>query len=125
MEKYIYLLLGGIGAISLLDAAGSIISRKFNIAYSNFAIATFLIYLGIGYFGTIYIDQMAGITFAGLCALYDAIVGWKIAFALKANWGNVQEIVDEMQNADPSKGAILIGVVLGLFLGWIGSLFVA
>lgn len=126
IEPKIYLTILGIGilAVTILDSVGSIASRKLNFNYSALSGFSFLIYAIIGYYSASKIDMISGLTITGLVALFDAVIGWKICVALEANWGNLEELLgDDLNQKELDIPNVLFMVVLGIFIGWIGTLF--
>lgn len=117
------MLVFGVGAVSVADAIGAIASRRMNFSFSYFSFITFGIYIFVGYIGAKLIDTTAGVTFAGLTALYDSVIGWKISSALDANWGDLQEFLEEELENDPGPGAVVLSVIFGMILGAIGTFF--
>lgn len=125
MQTFFYIFLGGAIAVTLLDGLGSIASRKLDFSYGYLTIISFLIYGIIGYVGASLMDTMAGITLTGLVALYDAVVGYRICMALEANWGEMEEMIEENFGDKPMEQAeVLMSVIIGLVVGGIGTLFV-
>lgn len=124
MQVFFYIFLSGATAVTILDGLGAIASRKFNFSYGNFALVSFLIYGIIGYVGASLIDTLAGITLTGLVALYDAVIGFRICLALEANWGELEELVEENFGNQPLEQAdVVMSVLIGLVVGGIGTLF--
>jgi hypothetical protein len=124
MQIFFWIFLFGTIAVTILDGLGSIASRKFDFSYGRLALFSFIIYGIIGYVGASMIDTMAGITLTGLVALYDAVIGFRICMALDANWGELQEMVDESFGDKPLEiSEVLMSVIIGMVVGGIGTLF--
>lgn len=124
MQIFFGIFLFGVIAVTILDGLGSIASRRLNFSYGNLALISFLIYGAIGYVGASIIDTMAGITLTGLVALYDAVIGFQICMALDANWGELEEIVQEnFGDRALEASEVIISVIIGLVIGGMGTLF--
>ncbi|MGK0364097.1 MAG: hypothetical protein ACI85O_001151 [Saprospiraceae bacterium] len=125
MQIFFLIFLFGVIAVTILDGLGAIASRRLSFSYGRLALFSFIIYGAIGYIGAGMIDTMAGITLTGLVALFDAIVGFRICIALGANWGELQEMVEENFGEDPLETSeVLMSVIIGMVVGGIGTLFV-
>ena len=124
MQIFFWILLFGVIAVTILDGLGSIASRKLDFSYGRLALFSFIIYGIIGYVGSGMVDTMAGITLTGLVALYDAVIGFRICIALDANWGELQEMVEENFGDKPLEvSEVLMSVIIGMVIGGIGTLF--
>ena len=124
MQIFFWIFLFGTIAVTILDGLGSIASRKLDFSYGRLALFSFIIYGIIGYVGAGMIDTMAGITLTGLVALYDAVIGFRICIALDANWGELQEMVEESFGDKPLEvSEVLMSVIIGMVVGGIGTLF--
>ena len=124
MQTFFWIFLFGLIAVTILDGLGAIASRRLNFSYGRLALASFFIYGAIGYIGAGMIDTMAGITLTGLVALYDAVVGFRICMALDANWGELQEMVEENFGNTPLEASeVVMSVIIGMIVGGIGTLF--
>lgn len=124
MQTFFWIFLFGVIAVTILDGLGAIASRKLDFSYGRLAIFSFLIYGVIGYVGAGMLDTMAGITLAGLVALYDAVIGFRICTALDANWGELQEMVEENFGENYLEVSdVVMSVIIGMVLGGIGTLF--
>lgn len=124
MQIFFWIFLFGVIAVTILDGLGSIASRKLNFSYGYFAVVSFFVYGSIGYAGAAIIDTMAGVTLTGLVALYDAVIGFRICMALDANWGELEEMVEESFGDDHLEASeVLTNVIVGLVVGGIGTLF--
>ena len=124
MQIFFWIFLFGVIAVTILDGLGSIASRKLNFSYGHLVVFSFFIYGSIGYAGAAMIDTMAGVTLTGLVALYDAVIGFRICMALDANWGELEEMVEESFGDDHLEASeVLTNVIVGLVVGGIGTLF--
>lgn len=124
MQVYFWIFFFGAIAVTILDGLGAIASRKLNFSYGRLALISFLIYGIIGFTAGGMIDTMAGITLTGLVALYDAVIGFRICMALEANWGELEEIVEESFGDNPLEAAeVVMSVIVGMVIGGIGTLF--
>jgi len=124
MQVFFYIFLSGVTAVTILDVLGAVASRKLNFSYGRLALISFFIYGMIGYVGATIMDTMAGITLTGLVALYDAVIGFRFCIALGANWGEMEEMVEESFGNDPmGEAEVLMCVLIGLVVGGIGTLF--
>ena len=124
MQTFFWIFLFGAIAVTILDGLGAIASRRFDFSYGRLALFSFFIYGVIGYIGAGMIDTMAGITLTGLVALYDAVIGFQICMALDANWGELEEMVEESFGDKPLEVAeVLMSVIIGMVIGGIGTLF--
>ncbi len=121
MQTYFLTLLICIIAVLSFDAIGSVLSRKMNFNYAWLTPISLILYIATGFYGTLLINQMAGITMTGLLGLVDTILGYEIATRLKANFGVFQEELDAEDLRSPSY--VLGMITFSLFMGWIGSLF--
>lgn len=106
------LLAGGLLCVTVIDTLGSITSRKWNYNYTYLSVLSFMVYAAIGYAGHgLDIGREWSLITAALVGVYDAIVGWKISVALKANWGKMKQQVEEQKLSDQVFAMILISVV--------------
>lgn len=69
---------------------------------------------------------MAGITIVGLIGLFEATIGLLLAQKFKANLDDLEEeVYGVLENeANPQIYLVLFIVLIYLFIGWIGTLFV-
>lgn len=124
MQIFFWIFLFGAIAVTVLDGLGAIASRKLDFSYGRLALISFFIYGVIGFVGAGMIDTMAGITLAGLVALYDAVVGFRICMALEANWGEMEEMIEETFGDEPLEASeVVMSVIIGMVVGGIGTFF--
>ena len=90
MEKEYKILVIGVVIIGLLDAVGSIASRKFDFNYSLLAPVIFIIYATVGFLATHKKNLRTGVLIASAAGFFDSTVGWKISMLLHANTGSVK-----------------------------------
>ena len=76
----------GSALVSIVDAAGSILSRRFRFNYGYFIIPSAIVYITISIM--VYNDGNYLITFFVLLmvGLYDSTIGWFISESLRANY---------------------------------------
>jgi len=124
MQTFFWILLFGVISVTILDGLGAIASRRMGFSYGRLALFSFVIYGAIGYTGASLIDTMAGITLAGLVALYDAVIGFRISIALDANWGEMREMVEETFGEKPLEvSEVMMSIIIGMVIGGIGTFF--
>ncbi len=124
MQVFFWIFLFGAIAVTVLDGLGAIASRKLDFSYGRLALISFFIYGVIGYVAAGMIDTMAGITLAGLVALYDAVIGFRICMALEANWGEMEEMIEETFGDEPLEASeVVMSVIIGMVIGGIGTFF--
>lgn len=110
-------ILTGIGLVTIIDAAGSIMSRKLNFSYGYFSVLSFLAYTFIGYLMSEKTNSMlTTMIVVMLIGFYDGTVGWKICQKLQANYGKNGELVSKITIAH----AIFAGVMFSIVCGGIG-----
>ena len=123
-QSYFIILLVGIIIVLLSDAITSIASRKFNINYKILSVFSILLQLLITGYAALTIGTVAAITIGGLISLIDAVLGYQITLKLKPNLGEEEKEALDLfaEDGKPKVQFVLVLVVTGLFVGWIGSL---
>lgn len=120
---YFSILFLSLSLITVLIIVGSIASRKWQFNFAYISLISVAIYLTTSYWATSLINSTAGITIVGLIGLFEATIGLKLAQKLKANLEEeVHEILDS--NTSLTVYLVLSMVLVYLFIGWIGTLFV-
>jgi hypothetical protein len=123
---YFLILVIGLSLTTTLIILGSIASRKFNFSFSYLSFFSLIIYLGLGLAGAQLITTIAGVTLAGLNGLFEAMVGLKLIMKFDAKIEDIThevgDIVDEKFNPHP--GLAIVMVLVYMFIGWLGTLFV-
>ena len=123
---YFTILTISISFITLLTMGGAIASHKFKFNFSYVSFISVAVYLVTSYWATSLITPMAGITILGLIGLFEATVGLKLALKFKANLedeeGDLPDFLNN--NTSPPPNLVLLMVLIYLFIGWIGTLFV-
>lgn len=116
MTNYVEVLVlfaAGLLCVTAIDTLGSITSRKWKYNYAYLSVLSFMVYAAIGYAGhRLGVGQQWSLITAALVGVYDAIVGWKISVALKANWGRLKQQVENEKQSSQVFAMILMGVVL-------------
>lgn len=108
--------------ILAFDSIGAIASRKLDFNYGLLLPASLVLYLGVGMYTTVTINQMAGITITGLVGIVESIWGLKLAKHFQANWGNMDI---EMMSEEMNNPIVIITMsVFCMFIGWLGSIMV-
>ena len=123
---YFSILIISLSLLSLLIIGGAIASNKWQFKFSYISFISVAIYLTTSYWATSLITPMAGMTILGLIGLFEATIGFKLALKFKANLEEVEgEVPDFLsKNTAPPPFLVLLMVVVYLFIGWIGTLFV-
>lgn len=112
------MLLIGLGLVSLIDIIGSIISRKFNLNYSYFAVLSFIAYVTIAYLVAEETNKaLLTLAVSMLIGFYDGTIGWLIAKKLKANYKYSKEIAEKITMAHTVLAANLFSILCG-FVGY-------
>lgn len=123
---YISILIISISLIILLTILGALASNKWQFSFSYISFISVGIYLTTSYWATSLITPMAGISILGLIGLFEAVFGFKLALKFKANLEDLEgELPDFLsKNTAPPPFLVLAMVLVYLFIGWIGTLFV-
>jgi hypothetical protein len=123
---YFLILIISLSLLSALIIAGAIASNKWQFNFSYVSFISVVLYLATSYWATSLITPMAGITILGLIGLFEATVGFKLALKFKANLEDPEgELPDFLnKNTAPPPVLVLLMVLVYLFIGWIGTLFV-
>lgn len=123
---YFLIFLISLSLITILIIGGAIASRKWHFNFTYISFISTSIYFGTSYCATSLISPIAGITMVGLIGLYEATLGLKLIQQFKANLGEMEEefkyFLDE--NNHPSPNFVVLMVLIYLFIGWFGTLFV-
>lgn len=110
----LYLSIGIIGE-TLIDALGSIASRKFNFNYSRLAVFSILLYLSTGYLIARDFSLSTALISNGLIGFYGGTIGVWISIRLKANAGIPQEeYVAMVQGPQSLLGVTIVSILLAL-----------
>ena len=112
----IVILITGLAAVTLIDTAGAVLSRALQFRYSYLSVLSFLVYIGIGFWGTKFSSPNSAITTAIVVGVYDATVGFWMSIRLKANVGITQEEVKKVSGIY----SIVVMVILAVFFSTIG-----
>ena len=88
MKKEHKILLGGIIAVALLDAIGSVASRQLDFDYARLSYVSFVIYATTGFLATRTVDLKTGVIYGALLGFFDSTIGLKISMLLDANTGD-------------------------------------
>ena len=114
-ELALYTLIG-ILLVTIIDALGSIASRKLNFNYGYLTPLSLGIYMLVGYL----VSKEFGLTYAVISAcivgVFNATAGWQLSVALKANTGLDDEQLEKISLGYRIMGMIGIAAVFG-FLG--------
>lgn len=123
---YFSILIISLSLLSLLIIGGAIASKKWQFNFSHVSFISVALYLATSYWATSLITPMAGITILGLIGLFEATIGFKLALKFKANLEDVEgDLPDFLKNnSAPPLPLVLLMVLVYLFIGWIGTLFV-
>lgn len=123
---YFSILIISLSLLTVLIIVGAIASRKWQFNFSYISLISVVIYLATSYWATKLITPMAGITTLGLIGLFEATVGLNLALRFKANLEDAEEdLPDFLNNNSPTPPSlVLLMVLVYLFIGWIGTLFV-
>jgi len=112
------MLLCGILAITTIDVAGSITSRKWNYNYVYLTPISFLVYTSLGYFGYKYSGNLTWtMIVTAIVGIYDGTIGWKISTVLNANFGKFKESNSKLSLSDRIIGMITISAIFA-FIGY-------
>lgn len=112
----IVILTTGLAAVTLIDTAGAVLSRVLQFRYTYLSALSFLVYIGIGFWGTKFLNPNSAITTAIVVGVYDATVGFRMSIRLKANIGITQEEVKKVSGIY----SIVVMVILAVFFSTIG-----
>lgn len=118
-QQFFIILIIGIVLLAILNSSAAIASRKFNFRYSRLTMISFLIYIGTSYYAALSLGRMAGVSISGLLGLFDATVGWRIAYNLKPNWDGIEK--EFPIEADLPLLMVIIMVIFALIIGAIGT----
>lgn len=89
MSHYAYLLpiiLLALFAVTFIDTVGAWASRKFDFNYMRLSVASFIVYILIGYLIARQDGLLMAVIVNLLVGFYDATVGLKLALILRANY---------------------------------------
>ena len=110
-------ILAGIAIVTIVDAIGSILSRKMNFNYGYFTIVSIVAYTYIAYLVSVEINSWLMTMFIVLIiGFYDGTVGWIISQKLGANYGKAKEFAEKMTFAH----TILAGLIFSILCGLLG-----
>ena len=116
INTFVLYTLLGILLVTIIDALGSIASRKLHFNYGYLTPLSLGIYLLVGYL----VSKEFGLTYAILSGcivgVYDATAGWQLSATLKANTGLDEEQLEKISIRYRILGMIGIAAVFG-FLG--------
>ncbi|CAA6820296.1 MAG: Unknown protein [uncultured Aureispira sp.] len=123
---YFSIVIISLSIISVLIIVGAIASNKWQFNFSYVSFISVAIYLATSYWATRLLTPMAGISILGLIGLFEATIGFKLALKFKANLEEIEgELPDFLsKNTAPPPALVLLMVLVYLFIGWIGTLFV-
>lgn len=125
---YFSILTISISLLSTLIIVGAIASKKWQFNFSHISFISVALYLATSYWATSLITPMAGITILGFIGLFEATIGFKLALKFKANLedveGDLPDFLKENSSTPPPPALVLLMVLVYLFIGWIGTLFV-
>lgn len=123
---YFLILLTSLSLITILIIGGAIASKKWHFNFAYVSVVSTVVYFGTSYWATSLISPMAGITTVGLIGLYEATIGLKLLQKFKANLEEMEEEFNYLINEHkgPSPNLVLLMVLIYLFIGWLGTLFV-
>lgn len=112
-------LLAGIGAITIIDSAGSIASRKLKFVYSSLTFISIALYLTV----SILLYKNTGETYTTLfvvllMGIYDGTVGWHLSKKLKAYYGKYTALAEKTTD----QKALLTSFIFSFICGVIGVL---
>jgi hypothetical protein len=114
MKSAYILLLTGCLTVLILDALGSIASRRLNFNYSRLAPLSFIVYTAIGFIGAREANQSTSIIIAAVTGLFDATIGWKISMLLKANIGEMDNNPSILRWISTALFVTLLAAICGL-----------
>lgn len=106
----------GLVAVTLIDTAGAVASRKLNFDYSYFCVLSFAVYIALAYFVSKQFGLKAALISNAIVGLYEGTVGFWLSIKLRANNG----LSEEDANTFPGRGAAVVMMVLSLVLGLAG-----
>jgi len=124
MQTYFMILLCGAISVLVFDALGSIASRKFNFSFKNLSVLSLLLQLAFTVYAGLAIGTSAAITIGGLLALVDAVLGYQITLKFDPLLSEEEKVALDMfaDNGKPRVPFVLVLVLTGLFVGFIGSI---
>ena len=93
MKPIVKIFLAAFILIVLLDAIGSIASRRLNFNYTIFAPLSFVIYSVFGFLSVKKIKLKSGVWVGVIIGFFDSTIGWKISTLLNANTGRANNEV--------------------------------
>jgi hypothetical protein len=103
----------GILLVTIIDALGSIASRKLDFNYGYFTPLSLAIYMLVGFM----VSKEFGLTWAVISAcivgVFDATAGWQLSVALKANTGLDDEQLEKISLGYRIFGMIGIAALFG------------
>jgi hypothetical protein len=118
MQINFIILAFGLLSILAIDTFCSLISKKYKIDYSSFAILSFLVYFGIGFFGAKLGNPAIAIALTPIAGLVDSTLGWYISTKLSAYTKNDQKVLDRSLR---SKIIMSVTILSGI-IGYVGFL---
>lgn len=123
---YLSILAISLSLIIALTILGALASNKWQFSFSYISFISVVIYLATSYWATSLLTPMAGITILGLIGLFEATAGFKLALKFKANLEDVEGDLPDFlnENTAPPPPLVILMVLVYLFIGWIGTLFV-
>jgi hypothetical protein len=123
---YFAILALSLSLLIFLIIVGAIASNKWQFNFSYVSFVSVVLYLATSYWATVLITPMAGITILGLIGLFEATAGLKLALKFNANLEDEEGDLPDFlsNNTAPPPPLVLLMVLVYLFIGWIGTLFV-
>jgi hypothetical protein len=106
----------GILAVTVIDIAGSIASRKFNFSYAKLAFVSYVVYTLIGFSIGLKLDLISTLCGTFLVGLYDATIGLSLSKKYNANWGEFADAAKKTSTND----ALVVMFITSLVFGSIG-----
>jgi hypothetical protein len=118
MPEPIFVTIGGIIAVTLIDVIGSITSRKLDYNYSYLAPLSFIVFFLVGYISTLSTGSVIAVLGSSIVGLYDGTVGFSISNHLNANYGKASEKAKNTTLSQSSLWMLLVSSIAG-YIGYL------
>lgn len=115
MSTFLYYLVSGILSITIIDTLGSIASRTLKFKYIWLMPLSIIVYITIGYYGSLYLPTSNVVIAGVLTGIYDGTVGLWLSLTLRANIS--EDTYEKQKQMLGITSAIFMAVVALIFTG--------
>ncbi len=117
------LFIAGLASLILFYLLIAFIAKKTKYSFIRLSFFAILIFGSIGYWGTLFIHPIGGISVAGLVGLFDTFFSRKIARQLDVDLSDLEEeAVALLMENDLPWHFVVLSISFAMFVAWLGSL---